>query len=726
MKKIHSIALSFIFSTSFTLSANTAVNNVAPYVFPENVAAAPSEIVWMPDGESYAALSEDSRTIVRYDIKTGKQIETIFDVANTRENQIFGIEGFTLSKDATKILVWNTKSKIYRRSFKASYYTYDVHSRILRPLSNKFSQQQSPIFSPDGRMVAFVAENNIYIRKLDFQTEVPVTEDGAKNQIINGIPDWTYEEEFSTSCSMTWAPDNETLCYLRYDETAVPTYDMQLYGGACNPIENAALYPQTWSYKYPEAGMPNSRVTLHSYDVDNRKVIDLSLPDSKIEYIPRIEYGPDAQTLVVATLNRDQNRFEIYRVNPKSTVAKSIYTEESKSWIDPTSYEDLYLGAEGFIVNSWKSGFNQLYLYSYAGSLIRQITDNTCDIETFYGVDERGNYFYQACSPTPMDRTVCRTDKKGAVTVISKPNGTSSADFNPGCKYMLMKFSDTSTAPLYTICDPSGKAVRTLEDNSAFRAKVGSRLAEREFFTFKSEGNELNGYIIKPANFSGFKKYPAIVYQYSGPGSQEVLNRWMFDWQDAAAAQGFVIICVDGRGTGGRGRAFCDIVYRNLGHYETIDQIATARYAAALPYVDASRIGICGWSYGGFETLMCVTDSNSPFAAAVAIAPVSDWRFYDSVYSERYMLTPAQNEEGYRSSAPLWRSSMLKCPLLMMYGTSDDNVHPANTLEFVSRLQRGGSFCDMLVFPNMNHSINFCNARAVVYGRMLDWFSKNL
>lgn len=705
---------------------NQAVRDMTGYVYPENTPSSPAMYKWMPDGETYAELSPDNRSVVCYDIKSGKETEVLFDVTSTRENQIGAISGFELSLDGTKLLVWDSTDAVYRRSFKASYYTYDTHSRILRPLSNRFAMQQSPVFSPDGRMVAFVADNDIYIRKLDYQTEVAVTEDGKKNAIINGVPDWNYEEEFNTVCSMTWSPDNQTLCYIKYDETEVPSYDMQLYGGACNPVENAAFYPQTWSYKYPEAGMTNSKVSLHSYDVDNRKTKDIVLPDTRIEYIPRICYGPDAETLVVATLNREQNHLEIYRVNPKSTVAKSIYTEDSKTWVDPVSYEDIYFGPDYFVINSWKSGYNQLYQYSYAGAEIRQITGGDCDVKAYYGADALGNHYYQACSPTALDRVICKVDKKGVESIISEKEGFSSGDFAPNCKFMMKKYSNTTTPPAYTICDASGKTIRSVVDNASFRNKVGAKLAQREFFTMTSDGNTLNGYIIKPQDFNTAKKYPVIMYQYSGPGSQEVLNQWKYDWMDCFSAAGYVVICVDGRGTGGRGRAFCDIVYKNLGHYETIDQIAAANYAARLPYVDSQRIGIFGWSYGGYEALMCITERDAPYAAAVSIAPVTSWRFYDSIYTERYMQTPQQNDEGYKSSAPLLRTSALKCPLLMMYGTSDDNVHPANTIEFVSRLQRQGDFCDMLVFPNMNHSINYCNARAVVYGKMLDWFNKNL
>lgn len=726
MKKIFFSAILCSLVSLGSSAVNQTVRDMPPYVFPENRAQAAPDIHWLPDGNSYAVLSADGRAVERCDIRTGERLELLLDLAETRENKIDFIEGFILSDDASKLLVWNSKTSVYRRSFTAAYYTYDTHSRILRPLSDKFPRQQSPVFSPDGRMVAFVAENNIYVRKLDYQTEVAVTEDGKKNEIINGIPDWTYEEEFNTVCSMAWAPDNLTLCYLKYDESDVLLYDMQRYGGACQPVENAALYPQTWSYKYPEAGTPNSKVTLHSYDVETRKIKDLTLPDARIEYIPRIVYGPDPETLLAATLNRDQNHYEIYRVNPKSTVAKSVYNEDSKSWISPASYEDLYVGPDCFVVNSWKSGYAQLYQYSFAGALLRQLTDGERDVTAYYGADAAGNHYYQACVPSPLDRSVLRVDKKGIVTDLSKKSGTSSAVLSPGGKYLLMSFNDITTPLQVALCDNNGKTLRTVVDNAAFRAKVGSKLATREFFTMTSDRVTLNGYIVKPDDFSASKKYPVVMYLYNGPGSQEVLNRWVFDWQDAFAAAGYIVMCVDGRGTGGRGRDFSDIVYRDLGHYETIDQIAAARYAASLPYVDAARIGVFGWSYGGYQTLMCLTEPDSPYAAGVAVAPVTDWRFYDSVYTERYMLTPQQNEEGYKRSAALFRTSGLHAPLLMMYGTSDDNVHPANTLEFVSRLERQGDFCDMLLFPNMNHSINGCNARSVVYARMLDWFNKNM
>lgn len=707
-------------------AANPLVGDVSPYVYPANRPAAPEGFTYLPDGTSYAVLASDARSIECYDIKTGERTSALLELANTRETKLESIDGFALSPDASRILVWTGTEAVYRRSFKAAYYIYEVRSRILRPLSTTHAAQQSPIFSPDSRMVAFVADNNVYVKKLDYQTEVAVTTDGKANSVINGIPDWVYEEEFQTTCSMAWAPDNLTLCYLRYNETDVPTYDMQMYGGSCDPMPQYGLYPGTWAYKYPVAGKPNSAVSLHSYDIETRKVKDITLPDERIEYIPRIEYGPSESILVVLTLNRDQNHFEIYSVNPKSTVVKSIYTEDSKSWIAPVTYEGLRLLQDGFVVNSWQSGYNQLYMYSYAGAQLRQLTSGDKDVTDYYGVDAAGNHYYQMASPTPLDRTVYRLDRKGVQTAVSPSEGTSAARFSPDMQYMMLSHSSTTQAPVYSLLTSSSKQLRTVEDNSDYMAHFAARLTSREFFTMESDGYMLNGYIMKPLDFDPSRKYPVIMYQYSGPGSQEVLNRWQVDWQDAFVRAGYVVVCVDGRGTGGRGRDFCDIVYRRLGYYETIDQIAAARYAASLPYVDGSRIGIFGWSYGGYEALMAASADGNPYKAAVAVAPVTDWRFYDTVYAERYMRTPQQNEDGYTVSAPMERAKALSCPLLIMYGTADDNVHPANSLEYVSKLQSYGILCDMLVFPNMNHSINGCDSRAVVYAKMLDWFNKNL
>lgn len=700
------------------------VSEISRFVYPANIPATPSAVKYMPDGGTYLAPGKDKTTIIRYDTRTGNEIETVFDCAKTRESSIERFEGFDISPDGSKLLVYTNSRPVYRRSFKAQYYVFDIKRNILKPLSKSGQFQQAPVFSPDNRMVAFVSDNNISLRKLDYDTEIAVTTDGKTGEIINGVPDWTYEEEFSTNCSMSWAPDSQTLCFLRYDESEVLDYSLPLYEGTCNPMEQYALYPGRITYKYPVTGNCNSTVNLISYDVPTRKIKQIDLPDSKIEYIPRIFYASPEQ-LLVATLNREQNRMEIYSTNPKSTISKSLLVEESKAWLAPETYENITLTDNSFIIFSNRSGYSHLYEYSLTGSMIRQLTSGDFDVTDCYGKDSSGAIYFRSTKSSPLNRVVSRTDIKGRTTDLTEEDKTATAIFTPGMKYMVTGISDAQTPPVYTLCTSSGKPVRIIEDNAAYKERYNGT-SQKQFFTIDSDGISLNAYIILPENFDQSRKYPVIMDQYSGPGSQSVLNQWSMDWQYYAAKSGFIVVCVDGRGTGGRGREFEYTVYRNLGHYETIDQINAAVYIASLPYVDADRIGICGWSYGGYEALMAATAPDSPFSAVTAIAPVTDWRYYDTVYTERYMLTPQANESGYDESAPVNRVDGLKCPLLIMHGTLDDNVHPANTFEFVSRLQNEGKLCDMFIFPNKNHSIYGCNARAVVYGKMLDFFIKNL
>lgn len=701
-------------------------DELARYCTPLNQPSSPRQMLYMPDGESFLQLNDEATSIIKYDIKSGSQLEVVFDLSANRGSKIDAIEGFSLSDDGAKLLIYTDVKMIYRNSFEAKYYVFEIKRNMLKPLSETHPLQQAPLFSPDGRMVAFVADNNIYIKKLDYETEVAVTTDGRVNEIINGIPDWTYQEEFGSESSIAWAPDNLTLCYIKYNETDVPVYSLSLYEGACNPQSQYALYPGEFSYKYPVAGEKNSIVSVHSYDVETRKTKDIALPDARIEYIPRISYATDPNRLIVTTLNRQQTRLEMYSVNPKSTVAKSLYVDESNAWIDPTAWELVTYYPEFFVISSEKSGFNQLYQYSYSGALMHQLTSSDNVVTDYYGYDSaKGIHYYQATS-TPLDRVVYSLDLKGKTTALTPLSGTASASFSPSMSHYTINYSNATTPPVYKLYSTkNNKELRVLESNSDY-ASLYADVPQKEFFKFSSDGVDLNGYIIKPQSFDASRRYPVIMSQYSGPGSQSVLNRWKLDWEQFFANQGYIIICVDGRGTGGRGREFQNVVYQCLGKYETIDQIAAARYAASLPYVDPLRIGIHGWSYGGYETIMAISSDNSPYAAAVAVAPVTDWRYYDTVYAERYMLTPRENESGYEESAPINFVDKVNCPLLIMTGTADDNVHPANTVEYVSRLLNAGKMCDMLLFPNMNHSIYYCNGRVMVYAKMLDYFNRNM
>lgn len=710
------------------------INAIKPYVYPANAPAAPAAMTYLADGASYAVISDDGKRITRHDIRTGKELAVMLDLAKTRETTLDSrIEGFSLSANEQYILIHTGRQSIYRHSFAARYYVYEVRHNILKPLSAKFETQRAPIFSPDSRIVAFTAaDNNIHLAKLDYGTETDVTTDGQLNSIINGVPDWVYEEELGTECSMAWAPDGLTLCYLKYDESKVPQYSFPLYEGTCNPRTSYALYPGDYTYKYPVAGEPNSKVSLHSYDIDTRKTKRIDFDDLRIEYIPRIEFAPGTDRLIVATLNRPQTRMEIYSVNPKSTVVRSIYVDEAKQgWLDPSAWEQLRLQSDGFVVQSERTGYNHLYLYSYAGALTRQITSGDFDVTAYYGFEGKTpatqRYFYQSTANGAINRTVSAVDLKGRVATIGPEKGSVSASFSPDMAYMTLAVSDAATPPAYDLYATKGmKRVRHLLDNSAYLASY-PKLPAKEFFTMTTDGGvTLNGFMIKPADFNASRRYPVIMSQYSGPGSQEVLNRWTMNWDYYFASKGYIVITVDGRGTGGRGRDFKTIVYRSLGHYETIDQVAAARYAASLPYVDASRIGIYGWSYGGYETLMAASAPDCPYRAAVAVAPVTSWRYYDSIYTERYMLTPRENEDGYYESSPINHVGRMNIPLLIMHGTADDNVHLSNTIEYVSALQASGRMCDMLLFPNMNHSIYGCGARALVYVKMLQYFDQHM
>ncbi len=705
-------------------ATNKYYNDIKNYVYPENIAKSPKSFSYMPDEKTYLMLSDDGKTILQYGIDDAKLRDTILDVNLTRENTIKNIQGFIVSPCGNKLLVYNNVSKIYRRSFDANFYVFDIKRNILKPLSINYNKQRAPLFSNDGRMVAFVSQNNIYIKKLDYNSEVAVTTDGRLNSIINGVPDWTYEEEFIVESSMVWAPDNQMLCYIKYNEEDVLTYTLPIYGGICNKTD-FKLYPSQYQYKYPKSGTNNAKVSVHSYDVETRKTKVMALDMSKVEYIPRISYTSDANKLVIATLNRNQNKFELLLANPKTTVVKSIYKDESKAWIDEICYNNIKFYTDYFVVSSARSGFNHLYKYSYLGVELEQLTNGNYDVLKYYGNDDNGSHYFLSTKSGAINRVVSKIDKKGKIVDLSKFDGCASASFSPLMNYYVLNYSSTNQPPLYTLYNISNKQIRVLESNKDFESKY-SLIPKREFFTMTHSGVELNAYIIKPLDFDENKEYPLIMTHYNGPSSQSVLNKWSVDWENYFAMQGYIVVCVDGRGTGGRGQEFQNIVYKNLGHYETIDIIAIANYMSSMKYVDSNRIGIYGWSYGGYETLMAISQKDNPYSAAVAVAPVTDWHFYDTAYTERYMMTPQENEDGYINSSTLNLINNVKCPLLIMSGTSDDNVHLSNTMEYVSSLIDAGKYCDLFLFPNMSHSINECGARAVVYAKMLDYFNKNL
>ena len=678
------------------------------------------------NGEYYYQKSTDGSKIFRIAYKNEANETTIFNSEELKGCKITDWDGYEMSNDETKILLHTDTKMIYRYSYIADYYVYDVKSQRITKLTDEGGEEIATL-SPDNQKVAFVKNNNVYIKNLANGSITTVTTDGEKNKIINGVPDWVYQEEFGILNSLKWSPSSNTLAFIRFDESQVPMYSMTMYEGDCHPNKDYSLYPGSYDYKYPVAGEKNSVVSVMAYDLATSRLQKMNLPITDNDYVPHIDYGTQDDRLMVSTLNRTQNDLHIYAVNPATTQATEVYAEQSTSWIDSKSANDVMYYDTFFVMPSEKSGYMHLYQYAYDGKLIKQLTSGNENVTEFYGYDKaRKQFFYQRTNG-PLNRMVESVDAAGKVTALTDGDGTYSAKFNSNFKYYIRTFSSQRIPNQYAIYNVNGKKVRDLELNREFAEKyTAPTVPQREFITVESNGYKLNGYIIKPVDFDPNKKYPVIMQQYSGPGSQQVLNKWSLDWQEYFATQGFIIACVDGRGTGGREKAFQSVVYQKLGKYESIDQIAAAKYMASLPYVDAKHIGIWGWSYGGYEALMAMSTPGSDYAAGVAIAPVTSWKFYDTIYAERYMRTPQENPDGYRDGAPLENTDKLKGKLLIMWGSADDNVHVINSMQYISKLHGQGNQFDMMIYTNMNHSINGCSVRLPLYQRVLNFFKANL
>ena len=724
MKKITftilcAIALFVLPARAFTLEDITSGK-----FLPQDVA----ETYPSTDGVHYYAATNGNTRIVKCEYRTGHEVDTLFDVKTARECDLKSFDGFSLSPDEKHLLIYADSEPIYRRSFKANYYTFEIRRNLLKPLSEG-GKQQVAVYSPNGRMVAFVRDNNIYIKKLDYGTEVAVTRDGEQNKIINGAPDWVYEEEFAMTSTLQWSPDDATLAFVKFDESQVPLYSFQLYEGYCPALPEYRFYPGSFAYKYPVAGETNSQVSVFSYTVDTRALKKMNLPLASDSYIPRIQFTPDPNRLAVVSLNRTQNQMDIYTVNPKSGVSKLLLRETDKAWIDEPILDNIAFYPDFFIIASCRSGYQHLYRYNYNGTLARQITRGEWNVSNFLGYDaQSGSYFYESNQEGALYKAIYKMNAKGVETKLSTLKGTNTAEFNPSCTYFINRYSSVDEPLVVTVCDARGKTLRTLEDNASLKALAAqSGLPQKEFFTCaNAAGDLMNGYILKPANFDPSKRYPVVMSQYSGPGSQSVLDDWKVDWEYYLANQGFIVACVDGRGTGGRSRAYETAVYMQLGKYETEDQVAGAEYMSTLPYVDGNRIGIYGWSYGGYETLMAMSTGNGIYRAGVAIAPVTDWRYYDTIYSERFMRTPQENGDGYRQSAPITHAANLKGSLLIVSGTADDNVHYLNTLQYSAALVEAGIQFDSQIYTNKDHHIRGCNTRHHLYTRVCNFFSDKL
>lgn len=690
----------------------------------------------MLDGEHYTQISSDGKRIVKYSFKTGKEVDTVFDVTTARNCTFKSFDDYILSPDEKRILIQTETQPIYRRSFTAVYYIFDVRNNKVTPLSDK-GAQQVPLFSPDGNQIAFVRNNNIFLVKLLFgNSESQVTKDGEYNKVLNGIPDWVYEEEFGFNRAFDFSADSRMIAYIRFDESQVPQFSFPLYKGAFPSNEEYASYPGAYSYKYPKAGEVNSKVTVHTFDIKSRVTRQMDLPLDTDGYIPRIKFTSDPEKLAIMTLNRHQNRFDLYMANPRSSLCKLAIRDEAEQYIKEQAYSDIAFYPEHIVMMSERDGYNHLYLYTIAGNLVKQITKGQFEVKSFLGWDQNNNIFYYSSNEeSPLRSTVYKIDAKGKKTKLSSRTGTNEAIFSTNQKYYINKYSGIKTPTLITINDNKGKELTTLLDNAELKAKVSSlNMPSKEFFSFKtSDGVELNGWIMKPHNFDANKKYPVIMHQYSGPGSQQVLDRWnigsMGDggmFEAYMCDKGYIMVCVDGRGTGGRGAAFEKCTYLYLGVKEAQDQVETARYLGTLPYVDGKRIGIWGWSFGGYTTLMSMSEGSAAFKAGVAIAAPSDWRFYDTIYTERFMRTPKENGEGYNAGSAILRAPQMQGKLLLIHGTADDNVHYQNCAEYSEALVQAGIQFDMQVYTNRNHGIFGGNTRNHLMNRVANFFINNL
>ena len=683
----------------------------------------------------YAQLSQDNKQILQYSFKTGKQTAILFDVNNTQGEHIDKFDGYIMSPDGRHILIATKRQNVYRRSYKAVFYIYTVQSRKLERLSDG-GPQQAPVWSSDGNQVAFVRDNNIFLVKLLYgNSESQVTKDGKMNEVINGIPDWVNEEEFGFNSALVFTADGSMLCWIKYDESKVKQYSLQLFKGRSPELTENAIYPGTYSYKYPKAGEENSGVSAWSYDIKSHRIQQLNIPLATDGYMPRIVSTVDPDKIVIYTMNRHQDVLNLYSVNPRSTISHLLIKESVPKYVKEEAMANIRLTKDFILFPSDRDGYMHLYLYNSNGTLKRKIGDGNFDITDVYGIDEStGDVYYQAASLSAHDRQVYVSHANGKSERLTHQEGWNSAIFSGDFQYFINIWSDYNTPYVYTTCRNNGKIIATNVDNHDLKSKIQRYgWTKRETFSFiTSDGVRLDGWMVKPANFDTSKKYPVIMYQYSGPGSQQVVNSWSAGamgqggaFDQYLAQQGFIVVCVDGRGTGGRGADFEKSTYLRLGDLESKDQVETASYLATLPYVDKDNIGIWGWSFGGFNTLMSMSNGKPIFKAGVAVASPTDWRFYDTVYTERYMRTPKENPQGYDVN-PIQRANNLSGALLICHGMADDNVHPQNAFEYSEALVQADKDFKEIYYTNRNHSIFGGNTRNHLLRQITEWFITHL
>ncbi|MCX6251057.1 MAG: S9 family peptidase [Bacteroidetes bacterium] len=678
----------------------------------------------MTDGDHYFQIIKDSLNV--YEYSTGNLIRTILTSGTlipAGDTAPVPIDNPVFSQDESRILFRKDEEQIYRYSSKANYYIYDTRTGKLTPLS-KNGKQRVAEFSPDASKVAFVRENNIFLYDISTAKEKQITTDGKLNFVINGAPDWVYEEEFDNPKALIWSSDSKNFAFYRFDESNVKEYEFTNYGG---------LYPEHYKYKYPKGGETNSKISLFIYSLQSQHSRQIDIGKDTDIYIPRMRWMPDSKSVLVYRLNRHQNKLEFLKTDAVTGSSKVFLTEENKYYVEVNDDFHFLENNKGFLLTSEKDGFNHIYMYDMDGKQINQLTRGKWDVTGLKGVDEaKGLVYFMAAENSPVDRSlyVVSLDGKTKTRLTPKP-GTYTIDFSHNYKWLVCNWSDINTPPVTTVNKANGELVRVLQDNAKLKPVLEQyNFSKVEFFSFHTSDNtELNGWMLKPPDFNPAKKYPVLFTIYGGPGSQTVINRWgtSSSWNQLFAAHGIIVVSVDNRGTGARGEEFKKCTYLQLGKFETLDQIEAAKYLGTLDYIDPHRIGMWGWSYGGFMTLSCMTKGADYFNLGVAVAPVTNWKYYDDIYTERFMRTPKENPEGYESNSPINHAEKLKGKLLIIHGMSDDNVHTQNTYDFITALVGAGKQFEMQLYPNSNHNIyTGKNTTFHNYERMTEFILKNL
>lgn len=711
---------------TFFLQGQLAITNEA--VWRDGVFSSRSVpgFTFMNDGRHYTRLS--GSVIQKYDFTSGELRDTIFNGENFAAVEGFGgsFSAYAFSADESKIMLTTAYEPIYRRSSKAFFWIYDRGTSKLEPVFPE-GKHRYATFNPQADKVAFVYANNLYYKDLVSGKIHQITEDGAANAIINGATDWVYEEEFGFAVGFSWSPDGKKLGYYRFDERHVREFTMTNYTGE--------LYPEYETFKYPKVGEANSYVDIYIYDVEKGSRVKADLGSEKDQYVPRIKWTQSADQLCVYRLNRLQNHLELLLADSKTGATTLLLEEKETEYVSEMLFDNLNFLEDGkhFVWTSERDNWHHIYLFDMNGKLIRPMTSGMWDVTRLYGIDEEnGLLYYQAAKKSPMQREIYTVKLDGAVTstITDKP-GWNNAQFSSTFDYYVLNHATINSPATYTVYDRSGQALRVIEDNAALRQKIDDYgFVPAEFFSFTtSEEVELNGYMLKPEKMEAGKEYPVFMFLYGGPGSQQVTDSWggdRFAWFQMLVQQGYIVACVDNRGTGGRGEAFKKMTYLQMGKYETMDQIEAAKYLGSLPYADAARIGIFGWSYGGYMSSLCLFKGNDVFNSAIAVAPVTSWRWYDSIYTERFMRTEKENPDGYAENSPVNFVDRLKGNYLLVHGSSDDNVHFQNTAEMANALISANKQYDTYFYPNRNHGIYGDNARLHLYTKMLNFLEANL